>query len=819
MKTPMIVSMVADAFDTATRNVPAGKIIDAIRQGKWQTQIEQIRRLYAKTILRTDDAKAAKDAVESFKKKLPGILVSGTFKQRKNDALIQHSGLLCADLDDLDSEKLKDAAKKLKQSPYLLAEFRSPTRGLKAFFRVPADADKHAGSFRAVEKHVRDLTGIEIDQSGKDLARMCFVSYDPDCYFNPYAREIEPLPEPLRLKVKPAVRTRSDGSKPDKKQICEMLTFIPKRPDYHDWIKVVSGVGDALADNEAIEVLNEWSPEEQPGEYADKLRHRLNEVHIGTLIRLAREHGWTGNLRPASAPETRSHITTGNVEPVELSPPPAPYTPPPLSLLPSQLQDYIHAAAAALNVDVAFILLPILSSLGTAIGNARSIFLKRGFIQPPVIWPVIIGRSGSRKSPALEASCFGIMEREQELMLQNKEAFELYVEELSQWKSKKAQKRGPEPEEPSILTCVCDDLTIEVLADRLVANPRGLLVRKDELSHWLASFDQYRNKNAKGSDVSRWLSVHTGVFLAVDRKKDNLHHRIWQPRVCITGAIQPQILRRLLTPEYFERGLPARLLFAYPPFRQDRWSEATVPDDLRDAVLNLFEELWLLQAERDEHHQPRPKLLALDVEAKSVFIDFYNACGNASVEAGEHEEAAWNKLTGYGARLALVGQLAHDPNAEIVIGNVMQSACELARWFGNEAVRIYAELAERPEQRELREVCEWVERRGGTATLRDTITYYWTLKNKPEKAQRMYEQLVKSGRGKWEDRQPSGRGRPTRIFRLLPTSASAKIAKLREKRANCADALNSQKISRVVEPDAEAVSGELAAMPTGVLEL
>jgi hypothetical protein len=382
----------------------------------------------------------------------------------------------------------------------------------------------------------------------------------------------------------------------------------------------------------------------------------------------------------------------------------APYVAPPLALLPSQLQEYVIAAAESLNVDVAFILLPLLSSLGAAIGNARSILLKRGFIQPPVIWTGIIGRSGTRKSPALEAGCLPVMKHERKLNRENETAAEI-DEEFQKGKSKKGEKK------PAISTCVCDDLTIEVLADRLVANPHGLLVRKDELSHWLASFDQY--KNAKGSDVSRWLSLHTGVFVAVDRKKDDLHHRIWQPRVCITGGIQPKVFRRILTPDYFERGLPARFLLGYPPFRQDKWSEATVPDDLRKVVLELFGELWLLQPDHHDDGQSRPKLLHLHADAKAVFVDFYNACGTASIEAGEHEEAAWNKLTGYGARLALLGQLPRDLDAEVVTGDTMQAACDLARWFGNEAVRIYAELAETREQRELRELCEFVERRCG----------------------------------------------------------------------------------------------------------
>jgi hypothetical protein len=411
-----------------------------------------------------------------------------------------------------------------------------------------------------------------------------------------------------------------------------------------------------------------------------------------------------------------------------------------------------------------------------------------------------------RKSPALQTGCSGVMEQEQELMGQNKHAREKYENELAEWQSKQPKAGGLKPEQPAVLTCVADDLTIEALSDLLVANPRGVLIHKDELSHWLASFDQYKS-HAKGSDVSRWLSLHTGAFLAVDRRSDHRHHRIWRPRVCITGGIQPKVLRRALTEDFFERGLPARFLFAYPPFQQDRWSEATVGDDLCKATLDLFEELWLLQPEHDENGHPKPSLLRLDNEAKTVFTRFYDECGAAAVEAGEHEEAAWSKLTSYAARLALVGQLARNPQAEVVTGDVMQAACELARWFGNEAVRIYAELAETQEQREQREFCEFIERRGGTVRVRDVITYYRPLKNQREKAEQQLNALVKAGRGQWEPVPTTPRGgQPTRKFRLLHTSASAGPYKLRGKAEGCADAdaPNSREITPPRESGTEA---------------
>src|SRR4029077_5314107 len=206
-----VISLVESAGQTDTTNTHPHIIIANTRFGTWRERIEKIRRMFNKTLKSTGDRKAAKEAVAAEKKKLPGILWSDLFSRRGREGLTEHSGLLCADLDDL-GESLPDVRAKLEKTPYLSAVFVSPTgEGLKAIFRVPADASKHLASFRAVERHVLDLTGIQIDQACKDVARVCFVSYDPSAYSNANACEIAPLPESPNAKPS---RT-PDGSTPD----------------------------------------------------------------------------------------------------------------------------------------------------------------------------------------------------------------------------------------------------------------------------------------------------------------------------------------------------------------------------------------------------------------------------------------------------------------------------------------------------------------------------------------------------------------------------------------------------------------------------
>src|SRR6266568_2336919 len=182
-----IVSMVRDATATETRDEEACRIIFAIRSFKHRAQVDQIRAEYQTALA---DGRDAKKAVAELKKSLPGVLWSGQFKTRdKNVAveerLVRHSGLLCADLDDL-GDCLAKVRALLLTSPHLWALFTSPTgTGLKAIFRVRPDAALHLASYRAVERHVHHLVGVQIDAACKDLARLCFVSFDPEVRHNP----------------------------------------------------------------------------------------------------------------------------------------------------------------------------------------------------------------------------------------------------------------------------------------------------------------------------------------------------------------------------------------------------------------------------------------------------------------------------------------------------------------------------------------------------------------------------------------------------------------------------------------------------------
>ena len=73
--------------------------------------------------------------------------------------------------------------------------FRSPSGdGLK--WIVPIDPFKHrlgaftlqeahSLNFEAVFNYIQHKYNVEVDKSGKDVSRACFLPYDPEAYINP----------------------------------------------------------------------------------------------------------------------------------------------------------------------------------------------------------------------------------------------------------------------------------------------------------------------------------------------------------------------------------------------------------------------------------------------------------------------------------------------------------------------------------------------------------------------------------------------------------------------------------------------------------
>lgn len=114
------------------------------------------------------------------------VCFSGAFSRRRDADLIQHSGLLTIDFDHVVKlHKLKHA---LILNPYFetVLTFFSPSGdGLKWIVKIDLNKFSHISWFLAIQSYVRTTYDLEIDKSGKDVSRCCFLPYDEEAYINP----------------------------------------------------------------------------------------------------------------------------------------------------------------------------------------------------------------------------------------------------------------------------------------------------------------------------------------------------------------------------------------------------------------------------------------------------------------------------------------------------------------------------------------------------------------------------------------------------------------------------------------------------------
>jgi DNA polymerase-1 len=331
------------------------------------------------------------------------------------------------------------------------------------------------------------------------------------------------------------------------------------------------------------------------------------------------------------------------------------------------------------------------------------------------------------------------------------------------------------PDEPKARRLVCSDTTIEKLAQILEDNPDGILVARDELAGWLGSFSRYKGKSG-GSDLPNWLEMYYAGNVVVDRKTgDRPTLFISRAAVSVCGTIQPGALVRALTPEFLEAGLAARLLMAMPPKRKKAWTEQEVAPEVEDAYKQLLDKLQRLEPDIDQEadNDRVPFAVKLSPEAKEAWVQFYNEW--AEVQAGSEGEtaAAYSKLEGAAARLALlhhlVGQVSGgEDDCDPVGKESIDAGVELCRWFARESRRIYSILSESREETEARRLVEFIRARGGRITVKELQRSNSRKYPTAALAEAALNSLVQAGLARWQDRpvSPQG-GRPTRECVIL----------------------------------------------------
>jgi len=181
------VTLVRD-FTTVESHEPLFRVAHLIKDSEHTAEILLIRDLF----------KQGRDSeAQRRKRKLPALAFSADFNDnyRKLENIRNYPGRIVLDIDNIPIDQLEKVMAIIVTIKYTLMAFVSVSgMGIKVIVMVDSSLDQHKQVFRQIARYYEKETGVKVDMSGIDPARLCFLSHDPNVYLNMNS-ELFPLSE------------------------------------------------------------------------------------------------------------------------------------------------------------------------------------------------------------------------------------------------------------------------------------------------------------------------------------------------------------------------------------------------------------------------------------------------------------------------------------------------------------------------------------------------------------------------------------------------------------------------------------------------
>lgn len=244
-----------------------------------------------------------KDIKDTMKGMIPCVTIGGRFSQRDGEHLIEPSGLISIDIDlkDNGSEVMKKVPSILQKLKYV-SYFSKSISGDGYFAVIKLENPLHFKQhFLALEQEMKTY-GITLDKTCKDITRLRFASFDPDCYYNPdattYYWEVEPN-QPPKVKSQQYI---SSSTMSDQERLANELNFMKNQniviqDDYDTWFKMGMALNSAFGEDgrglfhEFSKLSDKYDKDECDTQYNNIVSHydSDSEITLGTLFHIIKE--------------------------------------------------------------------------------------------------------------------------------------------------------------------------------------------------------------------------------------------------------------------------------------------------------------------------------------------------------------------------------------------------------------------------------------------------------------------------------------------------------------------------------------------------
>lgn len=251
--------------------------INKVRDGEWKSIIDPIRK------------EKDKDKRSTLKRSLVSVTVSGVFNERKENLLIEHSGLICIDVDNFTDKS------SILNDKYTYCCFDSVSgNGFAVIVKI--NPKKHKESFRFLQKYYFEEYGIVIDPAPQNPASLRYVSYDPTITINNNSEKSKTLVEKKekRFSTLPIVSTDEQFNS----YVQEIVSKgIDLAPDYESYLNLSFALAQGFGENgrnyfHALSSVNEkYNSPHADRQYSIALKRGKTGITIGSLYYLFKQNG------------------------------------------------------------------------------------------------------------------------------------------------------------------------------------------------------------------------------------------------------------------------------------------------------------------------------------------------------------------------------------------------------------------------------------------------------------------------------------------------------------------------------------------------
>lgn len=394
------------------RRLDLSEIIDFVKKGvvdidgaeiNLKDSLYKIRQMTHEAVVfdKKEMLKSVKEKVNPAKLSLPGFVPGVVNGRREDSNLIEHSGFIVLDCDLEDNwDEFKQENKLYSIKRYLMRDdqiafaFLSPSNyGLKIGVAIdPATPENHNKIYEAVGDYLKTAHKLVIDPSCKNVSRLCFLSYDPEVYYNPTARPFSigqrTVPNPLQQAVNAPtisqlVKEVSDDTQ-DRFDFC-LKSIEASKVDitrsYDTWLKlgfsIAATFGEAGREyyHRISKFHSSYTKDKCDGQFSNCLKSDKGGISIGTFFHICKE---SGIVPPA---KENNNISTPNF-PSEV-----------ISNLPSIFRDFCNLYPAPDIRDMGLLCLLVFFSM--VLWDVFVIHGKRKY--RPNLYAVIVAHAGHGK--------------------------------------------------------------------------------------------------------------------------------------------------------------------------------------------------------------------------------------------------------------------------------------------------------------------------------------------------------------------------------------------------------------------------------------